>query len=160
MHTTKTKSWADLSETSRGDRPLLQKIWDKWAAASVGTVLTGAALLNYLPDRPSRMFSLLVAQEGLTLQPPDLRLLVDGVKSKTLQNDYFWLCDGKYIVTTISEQYFCARRANSTAHEGEGAIIACITGFILLTTYEGSLGAAAKAMAVTGLLTEYLGQRN
>lgn len=105
-----------------------------------------------------------VAQEGLTLHPPDLRSLVEGVKAKTLQNDYFWLCDGKCkdrallflktfinicilhntinavscfvtdIITTINEQFLGARRVNSTAHDGEGAIIACIPCFILITT--------------------------
>lgn len=142
------------------ERPWLYTTWDKWAAASIGSVLTGAALLNYLPDRPSRMFSLLAAQEGLSLRPPDLRLIVDGVKAKTLQNDYFWLGDGKYLVTSINEQFFCARRLNSVAHDGEGAIIACIPSFILIATYDGSLGAAAKAMAITGFLTEFLSQRN
>ncbi|KAH7287031.1 hypothetical protein KP509_32G034100 [Ceratopteris richardii] len=134
MYALKTKSWADTSEWSRGERPRLHRIWDKWAASSVGTKLTGAALLNYLPDRPSRMYSLLVAQEGLSLQPPDLRPIVDGMKSKTLQNNYFWIGDGKYLVTTIRENFFCARRVNSALHDGEGAIIACITGFILITT--------------------------
>jgi phage major head subunit gpT-like protein len=36
-----------------------------------------------------------VFQEGFTLCPPDFRFIVDGVKGKTLQNDYFWLGDGK-----------------------------------------------------------------
>ncbi|MCL7042210.1 hypothetical protein MKW94_005353 [Papaver nudicaule] len=50
------------------------------------------------------------------------------------------------IVTSIHESWFCARCLNTSKPSGEGAIVMKTASFLLVGMYDGSIGAASRAM--------------
>ncbi|XP_059070977.1 uncharacterized protein LOC131862439 [Cryptomeria japonica] len=101
-----------------------------------------------------------VRQKGIKLTPIDVRPLIDSVKQNNLQADFFFIGVSKYMVTSVHDHWYCARCINTTNPAGEGAIIVQTAAFILVTIYEGSIGAASEAMAATDYLMDQLSNRN
>ncbi|KAF8028643.1 hypothetical protein BT93_E1322 [Corymbia citriodora subsp. variegata] len=50
------------------------------------------------------------------------------------------------LVTSIHENWFCARCMNPSNSAGEGAIVMQTMAFILVALYDGSIGAASGAV--------------
>nr|ACN35136.1 unknown [Zea mays] len=72
--------------------------------------------------------------------------LLDFVKRGNLQTELFSVGLNQHLVTSIHENWFCARCINSTKPEGEGVIVMQIGACLLVTMYAGSLAAASQAM--------------
>ncbi|GLJ11425.1 hypothetical protein SUGI_0167060 [Cryptomeria japonica] len=143
----------------------LHGLWEKWAAACVGysdagEPLKAALLLSSNLGPPSRQLPHIVRQKGIKLTPIDVRPLIDSVKQNNLQADFFFIGVSKYMVTSVHDHWYCARCINTTNPAGEGAIIVQTAAFILVTIYEGSIGAASEAMAATDYLMDQLSNRN
>ncbi|CAL9059735.1 uncharacterized protein LOC135596224 [Musa acuminata AAA Group] len=125
------------------------RLWEKWASNNVGSSgepLKAALLLNYDPSAPSRLLSLIAEQEGTDLKAVDLNPFIDFVKRNNLQKEFFFIGPEQYLVTSIYEHWFCARCVNTLNPGGEGAIIMQIASHLLIGMYEGSIGAASRAM--------------
>lgn len=143
----------------------LHALWEKWASACVGysdagEPLKAALLLSGNLEPSSRQFPLIVHQKGIKLIPTDVRSLIKSVKQNNLQADFFFIGASKYMVTSIHDHWYCTRCINTTNPAGEGAIIVRTAAFILVTIYEGSIGAASEAMAATDYLMDQLSRRN
>ncbi|AQK84810.1 Profilin family protein [Zea mays] len=85
-------------------------------------------------------------QEGTQLSALDMQPLLDFVKRGNLQTELFSVGLNQHLVTSIHENWFCARCINSTKPEGEGVIVMQIGACLLVTMYAGSLAAASQAM--------------
>ncbi|NP_001145006.1 uncharacterized LOC100278172 [Zea mays] len=126
-----------------------RRVWEKWAAKHIGTSgkpVQAALLLNYDPSGPSRLLPVVAEQEGTQLSALDMQPLLDFVKRGNLQTELFSVGLNQHLVTSIHENWFCARCINSTKPEGEGVIVMQIGACLLVTMYAGSLAAASQAM--------------
>ncbi|KAL9447732.1 hypothetical protein AB3S75_015248 [Citrus x aurantiifolia] len=145
------------------DWSFAHKTWEKWASTSVGSSgepLKAALLINYDPTGPSRLLSTIAEQEGMKADPVDLTEFVDFVKLNKLQTECFFIGKNQYIVTTIHENWFCARCLNTVKAAGEGAIVMQTKAFLLVALYDGSIGSASRAMASADQLAWQLSRRN
>ncbi|RLN28854.1 hypothetical protein C2845_PM05G08600 [Panicum miliaceum] len=101
-----------------------RRAWEKWAPKHVGpegrrAALAGkqvqvALLLNYDPSGPSRLLPVIAEQEGTRLTAVDIQPFLDFVKRGNLQTEFFSIRTNQYLVTSIHENWFCARCVNST----------------------------------------------
>ncbi|KAK3183119.1 hypothetical protein Dsin_030405 [Dipteronia sinensis] len=64
------------------------------------------------------------------------------------------------MVTSIHENWFCARCMITLQPAGEGAIVMQTKAFILVALYEGSIGSASGAMLSVDQFAWQLGRRN
>lgn len=145
------------------DWSFVHKTWEKWATTWVGSSgepLKAALLINYDPTGPSRLLSIIAEQEGIKADPVDLTEFVDFVKLNKLQTDCFVIGQNQYIVTSIHENWFCARCLNTVKAAGEGAIVMQTKAFLLVALYDGSIGSASRAMASVDQLAWQLSRRN
>ncbi|KAM7490805.1 hypothetical protein LguiA_033726 [Lonicera macranthoides] len=144
------------------DWAFVHKTWDKWASNSVGSSgpLNAAVLINYDPTGPSRLLSTIVEQEGIKADPIELSEFIKFIKRNKLKTESFFIGPNQYVVTSIHESWFGARCVNSLTPMGEGAIVMQTTAFLLVALYEGSIGAASRAMAAADQITWQLGRRN
>ncbi|XP_075641336.1 uncharacterized protein LOC142613039 [Castanea sativa] len=142
----------------------VHKVWDKWASnnisSSSGEPLKAALLINYDPTGPSRLLSTIAKQEGIKVNPIELSQFVDFIKCDKLQTETFIIGPNQYLVTSIHENWFCARCMNTSKPAGEGAIIMQTAAFLLVALYDGSIGSASRAMAAVDQFAWQLGRRN
>ncbi|KAI3993169.1 hypothetical protein MKX01_009912 [Papaver californicum] len=126
-----------------------QKVWEKWASNSLGSSgepLKAGLLLNYDPTGPSRLMSTIAAQQGILAKPVELCSFLEFIKLNNLQGESFFIGSNEYIVTSIHESWFCARSLSTSRPAGEGAIVMQTASFLLVGMYDGSIGAASRAM--------------
>ncbi|XP_040985863.1 uncharacterized protein LOC121234113 [Juglans microcarpa x Juglans regia] len=145
------------------DWAFVHKVWDKWASNNVGSSgepLKAALLINYDPTGPSRLLSTIAEQEGIKANPIELSQLVDFIKCNKLQTESFIIGANQYVVTSIHENWFCARCMNTAKRAGEGAIIMQTAAFLLVALYDGSIGPASRAMMAVDQFAWQLGRRN
>ncbi|KAI9177757.1 hypothetical protein LWI28_018923 [Acer negundo] len=145
------------------DWSFVHKAWEKWACLSVGSSgepLKAALLINYDPTGPSRLLSTIAEQEGLKADPIEMTRFVDFIQQNELQTGSFIIGSKEYMVTSIHENWFCARCMNTLQPAGEGAIVMQTKAFILVALYEGSIGSASRAMLSVDQLAWQLGRRN
>ncbi|MBA0584188.1 hypothetical protein Gorai_015013, partial [Gossypium raimondii] len=141
------------------DWAFVQKSWEKWASSNIGSSgqpLKAALLINYDPLRPSRLLSTMTVyddlpdraeQEGIKISPIELSQFVNFIKRNKLQKETFMIGNNQYMVTSIHENWFCARSLNTSKSAGEGAIVMQASVFLLVALYDGSIGLASRAMA-------------
>ncbi|KAA3469330.1 Profilin family protein [Gossypium australe] len=151
------------------DWVFVQKSWEKWASSNIGSSgppLKAALLINYDPLRPSRLLSTIAEQEGIKISPIELSQFVNFIKRNKLQKETFmignnqsdkWMTD---MVTSIHENWFCARCLNTSKSAGEGAIVMQTSVFLLVALYDGSIGLASRAMASVDQLVWQLNRKN
>ncbi|KAJ8480114.1 hypothetical protein OPV22_023841 [Ensete ventricosum] len=139
------------------------RLWEKWASNNVGSSgepLKAALLLNYDPSAPSRLLSLIAEQEGTDLKAVDLNPFIDFVKRNNLQKEFFFIGPEQYLVTSIYEHWFHARCVNTLMPGGEGAIVMQIASHLLIGMYEGSIGAASRAMVAVDQFSWQLSRKS
>ncbi|XP_026437302.1 uncharacterized protein LOC113335476 isoform X2 [Papaver somniferum] len=98
-----------------------QKVWEKWASNSVGSSgepLKAALLLNYDPTGPSRLMSIIAAQQGILAKPVELCSFLEFIKLNNLPGESLFIGSNEYIVTSIHETWFCARSLNTSRPAG------------------------------------------
>ncbi|KAJ1254092.1 hypothetical protein BS78_06G095400 [Paspalum vaginatum] len=125
------------------------RAWEKWAVKHIGPSgkpVQAAMLLNYDPSGPSRLLPTIAEQERTQLTAIDLQALLAFAKRGNLQTEFFSLGPNQYLVTSIHENWFCARCVNSTRSGGEGVIVMQIGAYLLVSMYDGSLASASQAM--------------
>ncbi|PSR89299.1 Olfactory marker protein [Actinidia chinensis var. chinensis] len=145
------------------DWALVHKIWEKWTSNSVGSSdqpLKAALLINYDPTGPSRLLSTIAEQEGIKATPMELSQFVDFVNQNKLQSESFSIGPNQYIVTSIHENWFCARSMNTSNPAGEGAIVMQTAGFLFVGLYNGSIGSASRAMGAVDQFVWQLSRKN
>lgn len=145
------------------DWAFVHKAWDKWASSNIGTSgqpLKAALLINYDPTGPSRLLSTIAEQEGIKTRPTELSQFVDFIKHDKLQSQSFLIGPNQYVVTSIHENWFCARCMNTSKPAGEGAIVMQTAAFILVGLYDGSIGPASRAMVSVDQFAWLLSRRN
>ncbi|KAJ4729126.1 Profilin family protein [Melia azedarach] len=145
------------------DWNFVHKTWEKWASTSIGSSgepLKAALLINYDPTAPSRLLSTIEEQEGIKTDPIELSQFIDFIKHNKLQTGSFIIGENEYIVTSIHENWFCARCMNTLKAAGEGAIVMQTKAFLLVALYDGSIGSASCAMASVDQLAWQLSRRN
>ncbi|XP_021279223.1 uncharacterized protein LOC110412870 [Herrania umbratica] len=145
------------------DWAFIQKSWDKWVSSNIGSSgepLKAALLINYDPFRPSRLLSTIAEQEGIKINPIELSQFVSFIKRNKLQTETFNIGHNQYMVTSIHENWFCARCLNTSKSTGEGAIIMQSSTFLLVALYDGSIGSASRAMVSVDQLVWLLSRRN
>ncbi|XP_073021459.1 uncharacterized protein [Primulina eburnea] len=120
------------------DWSFVHKIWEKWAANNVGSL----------------------EQEGIKADPIELSQLVGFVKKNKLQTEFFFVGTNQYLVTSIHENWFCARCLNSSNQAGEGAILMQTSAFLVVGLYEGSTGSASRAVVAVDQFTWLISRRN
>ncbi|KAI4372172.1 hypothetical protein MLD38_010441 [Melastoma candidum] len=142
---------------------VVQRTWEKWVPASVGSAgqpLKSALLLNYDPNGPSRLLSTIAKQEGLKADPIEIGEFVSFVKREKFQTETFIIGQNEYLVTTINENWFSARCINPSNRDGEGVIVMQTAAFLLVSLYDGSFGAASRAMAAAEQFAWQLSRKN
>ncbi|XP_052491308.1 uncharacterized protein LOC105791816 [Gossypium raimondii] len=145
------------------DWAFVQKSWEKWASSNIGSSgqpLKAALLINYDPLRPSRLLSTIAEQEGIKISPIELSQFVNFIKRNKLQKETFMIGNNQYMVTSIHENWFCARSLNTSKSAGEGAIVMQASVFLLVALYDGSIGLASRAMASVDQLVWQLNRKN
>ncbi|KAH1106690.1 hypothetical protein J1N35_010458 [Gossypium stocksii] len=145
------------------DWAFVQKSWEKWASSNIGSFgqpLKAALLINYDPLRPSRLLSTIAEQEGIKICPIELSQFVNFIKRNKLQKETFMIGNNQYMVTSIHENWFCARCLNTSKSAGEGAIVMQTSVFLLVALYDGSIGLASRAMASVDQLVWQLNRKN
>ncbi|XP_062026245.1 uncharacterized protein LOC133742578 isoform X1 [Rosa rugosa] len=149
------------------DWGFVHKAWDKWASFSVGSSgqpLKAAILVNYDPTGPSRLLSTIVEQEGIKVNAIELSQFIDFIKCDKLHTESFIIGPNQLswtdIVTSIHENWFCARCMNTSKPAGEGAIVMQTATFILVALYDGSIGSASRAMFAVDQFAWQLNRRN
>ncbi|XP_042021190.1 uncharacterized protein LOC121768716 [Salvia splendens] len=145
------------------DWSVVRRIWEKWAANNIGPSekdLNAALLINYDPTGPSRLVSTIAEQEGIKADPIEMSQFIGFVKRNKLQMETFFIGPNQYLVTSIHESWFCARSLNSSKQAGEGAIVMQTSAFLLVGLYDGSIGAASRAMMAVDQFAGQLGRRN
>ncbi|KAK4557330.1 hypothetical protein RGQ29_007192 [Quercus rubra] len=105
-------------------------------------------------------YSCSAKQEGIKVNPIELSQFVDFIKRDKLQTETFIIGPNQYLVTSIHENWFCARCMNTSKPAGEGAIIMQTAAFLLVALYDGSIGSASRAMAAVDQFAWQLGRRN
>ncbi|KAF3328808.1 hypothetical protein FCM35_KLT05886 [Carex littledalei] len=143
-----------------GDWAATRRVWEKWAAKSVGAPLKGALLINYDPSAPSRLLPVIAEQDGTNLTAIDMQPFLDYVKQNNLQMEFFTIGKSQYLVTSIHEHWFCGRCINTSNPGGEGVIVMQIGGYLLVALYEGSLGSASQAMVAVDQFEWQLNKRS
>lgn len=142
----------------------VHKAWEKWTSINVGSStgepLKAALLINYDPNAPSRLLSIIAEQEGINAVPTEVSQFVDFVKRNKLHSENFTIGPNQYVVTSIHENCFCARSLTTSKPAGEGAIIMQTSAFLLVALYDGSIGAASRAMVAVDQFAWQLGRRN
>ncbi|KAH6774337.1 Profilin family protein [Perilla frutescens var. hirtella] len=150
----------------------VRRLWEKWASNNLGSSggpavvsvfcqpLKAALLINYDPTGPSRLVSTIAEQEGIKADPTEISQFISFVKRNKLQTESFFIGPNQYLVTSIHENWFCARCMNSAKHSGEGAIVMQTSAFLLVGLYEGSIGSASRAMMAVDQFTGQLSRRN
>ncbi|KAK3006614.1 hypothetical protein RJ639_017250 [Escallonia herrerae] len=144
------------------DSAFVSKTWDKWASNYVGSSgqpLKAAVLINHDPIGPSRLLSTIAEQEGIKADPTELNQFVSFIKQNKLETQSFFIGPNEYVVTSSRESWFCARCMNTSKPAGEGAIVMLTATFILVTLYDGSIGAASRAMVVVDQFVWQLSRR-
>ncbi|XP_008810102.1 uncharacterized protein LOC103721579 [Phoenix dactylifera] len=139
------------------------RLWEKWASNNIGSSgepLKAALLLNYDPNGPSRLLSVIAEQEGTKLKAIDLHPFLDFVKRNNLQKEFFFIGSSQYLVTSIHEHWFCARCVNASKPGGEGVIVMQTGAFLLVAMYEGSISSASRAMVAADQFVWQLGRKN
>ncbi|MQL82313.1 hypothetical protein Taro_014782 [Colocasia esculenta] len=155
------EGWGGSSAaSSSASSAVAHRTWEKWASTCVGSSSSGeplkaALLLNYDPSAPSR-----AEQQGTKLKSPDLCPFVDFMRRNDLQKEFFSIGQNQYIVTSIHEHWFCARCVNTSKPAGEGVIVMQTAAFLLVALYEGSVGAASRAMAAVDQFVSHLNRKN
>ncbi|RCV26701.1 hypothetical protein SETIT_5G267300v2 [Setaria italica] len=112
-----------------------RRAWEKWTTKHVGPSgkqVQAALLLNYDPSGPSRLLPVIAEQEGTQLTAIDMRPFLDFVKRGNLQTEFFSIRPNQYLVTSIHDNWYCARCVNSTKSVGEGAIVMQIGAYLLV----------------------------
>ncbi|KAG6399469.1 hypothetical protein SASPL_140950 [Salvia splendens] len=169
------------------DWSVVRRIWEKWAANNIGPSgdpalgllqkdLNAALLINYDPTGPSRLVSTIAEQEGIKADPIEMSQFIGFVKRNKLQMETFFIGPNQFnknavlsfleeadiinLVTSIHESWFCARSLNSSKQAGEGAIVMQTSAFLLVGLYDGSIGAASRAMMAVDQFAGQLGRRN
>ncbi|KAH7514445.1 hypothetical protein FEM48_Zijuj11G0090300 [Ziziphus jujuba var. spinosa] len=145
------------------DWSFVNKAWDKWASVNIGSSvepLKAALLINYDPTGPSRLLSTIAAQEGIKVTPIELAHFMDFIKGDKIQTESFIIGLNQYIITSIHENWFCARCMNTSKPAGEGAIVMQTAAFILVALYDGSIGSASRAMNAVDQFASQLCRRN
>ncbi|KAL2645499.1 hypothetical protein R1flu_013086 [Riccia fluitans] len=146
-----------------GERAMLHRLWDKWSTLYVspagGKALCGAAIVNLASDRPIRFPGLVLEQEGMELKSADVRPIIAGVRDYNLHNECIVLNSHKYYVTATYENLYYARRGDAPAMPWGGAIIGRTPTYLVIAIYQGTYGAAAKALAATEVLMEQITPR-
>lgn len=146
------------------DASFVHKTWDKWASSYVGSgpgqPLKAALLLNHDPTGPSRLLSTIAKQERIKADPIPLRQFLDFLKCGKLQTETFFIGPNQYLVTSIHENWFCARCMSASNSAGEGAIVMQTTAFILVALYDGSIGAASGAVMAADQFAWQLNRKN
>ncbi|RZC49004.1 hypothetical protein C5167_017431 [Papaver somniferum] len=163
-----------------------QKVWEKWASNSVGSSgepLKAALLLNYDPTGPSRLMSVIAAQQGILAKPVELCSFLEFIKLNNLPGESFFIGSNDLtcchwclnavvedesssqdpnqdIVTSIHETWFCARSLNTSRPAGEGAIVMQTASFLLIGMYDGSIGAASRAMVAVDQFSLQLSRKH
>ncbi|KAF9685652.1 hypothetical protein SADUNF_Sadunf03G0076700 [Salix dunnii] len=142
----------------------VHKAWEKWTSINVGSSngepLKSALLINYDPNAPSRLLSIIAEQEGINATPTEVSQFVDFVRRNKLQSENFTIGQNQYVVTSIHENCFCARSVTTSEPAGEGAIIMQTSAFLFVALYDGSIGAASRAMVAADQFAWQLGRRN
>ncbi|PPS18804.1 hypothetical protein GOBAR_AA01774 [Gossypium barbadense] len=147
----------------------LQAVTANLACSKIaGLPLKAAMLINYDPFRPSRLLSTTVyddlpdraEQEGIKISPIELSQFVNFIKCNKLQKETFMIGNNQYMVTSIHENWFCARCLNASKSAGEGAIVMLTSLFLLVALYDGSIGLASRAMASVDQLVWQLNRKN
>ncbi|KAI7756958.1 hypothetical protein M8C21_010002 [Ambrosia artemisiifolia] len=145
------------------DWAFVNRNWEKWASntvASTGQPLKAALLINYDPTAPSRLLSTIAEAEGIEPDPIEVGEFVNFVKRGNYQTESFFVQSNQYNITSIHESWFCARCMNTSKPAGEGAIVYKTPSFLLLALYDGSIGAASRAMAAVDRFVWQLERRN
>ncbi|KAB1223088.1 hypothetical protein CJ030_MR2G013647 [Morella rubra] len=99
-------------------------------------------------------------QEGIKANPMELNQFMDFIRCNKLRTESFILGANQYLVTSIHENWFCARCINTSKPAGEGAIIIQTTAYFLVALYDGSIGSASRAMVAVDQFAWQLGRRN
>ncbi|XP_031247928.1 uncharacterized protein LOC116105663 isoform X1 [Pistacia vera] len=99
-------------------------------------------------------------QEGIKVNPIELSQFLDFIKQNKLRTHSFIIGPNQYLVTSIHENWFCARCMNALNPAGEGAIVIQTKAFLLVALYDGSIGSASRAMLSVDQLVWQLGRRN
>ncbi|KAJ6943196.1 hypothetical protein NC652_008857 [Populus alba x Populus x berolinensis] len=75
------------------DWGFVHKAWEKWTSINVGSSngepLKAALLINYDPNAPSRLLSIIAEQEGINAVPTEVSQFVDFVKRNKLHSENF-----------------------------------------------------------------------
>ncbi|CAN6547040.1 unnamed protein product [Malus baccata var. baccata] len=117
------------------DWGFVRKAWDKWASLNIASPdepLKAALLINYDPTGPSRLLSTIAEEEGIKVNPIELSQFVDFIKCDKQQTESFVIGTNQYVVTSIHDNWFCARCMNTSKHSGEGAIVMQTAAFLLV----------------------------
>ncbi|MFQ6666580.1 hypothetical protein Gotur_032876 [Gossypium turneri] len=176
------------------DWAFVQKSWEKWASSNIGSSGNLSQSFHYI------LFYLLICDWGLHCklqavtanlacskiagQPLKAALLInyDPLRPSRLLSTIFeadkWMTD---MVTSIHENWFCARCLNTSKSAGEGAIVMQASVFLLVALtytdvyvwsgilvvkasvfvrYDGSIGLASRAMASVDQLVWQLNRKN
>nr|GEU63565.1 putative profilin family protein [Tanacetum cinerariifolium] len=99
-------------------------------------------------------------EEGIEADPIEVSQFVNFVKRCNYQSESFFINSNQYIVTSIHESWFCGRCMDTSNPAGEGAIVFKTSSFLFVALYEGSIGAASRAMAAADLFAWQLERRN
>ncbi|XP_076959326.1 uncharacterized protein LOC143635356 [Bidens hawaiensis] len=146
------------------DWGFVNRNWEKWASNTVGSAaghpLKAALLINYDPTGPSRLLSTIAEEEGMEADPIEVREFVYFIKRGNYQTETFFIHSNQYVITSIHESWFCGRCINTSKPAGEGAIVYKTPPFLFLALYEGSIGAASRAMAAVDRFAWQLERRN
>ncbi|KAL8216458.1 hypothetical protein R6Q57_023295 [Mikania cordata] len=145
------------------DWAFVSRNWEKWACNSVGSAgqpLKAALLINYDPTGPSRLLSTIAEEEGLEADPIEVGEFLNFFKRGNYQSESFFIESNQYVVTSVHESWFCGRCINSSKSTGEGAIVYRTPSFLFLALYDGSIGAASRAMAAVDRFALQLERRN
>ncbi|KAI3687254.1 hypothetical protein L1987_80948 [Smallanthus sonchifolius] len=152
-----------LYYSSGMDWAFVNRNWEKWASNSVGSdgqPLKAALLINYDPSGPSRLLSTIAEEEGIEADPIEVGEFVNFIKRGNYQSESFFIESNQYVVTSIHESWFCGRCMNTSKPAGEGAIVYKTPSFLFLALYDGSIGAASRAMAAVDRFVWQLERRN
>ncbi|XP_065875899.1 uncharacterized protein [Euphorbia lathyris] len=145
------------------DFGFVHKTWERWASLNIsssGEPLRAALLINYDPTGPSRLLSTVAEQEGMKVNPIELSHFIDFIKRNKLQTESFTIGPSQYMVTSIHENWFSARCLNTSKPAGEGAIVMQTAAFLLVALYDGSSGAASRAMVAVDQFIWQLARKN
>uniref|UniRef100_A0A3N7G2V9 Profilin n=1 Tax=Populus trichocarpa TaxID=3694 RepID=A0A3N7G2V9_POPTR len=82
------------------DWGFVHKAWEKWTSINVGSStgepLKAALLINYDPNAPSRLLSIIAEQEGINAVPTEVSQFVDFVKRNKLHSENFTIGQNQY----------------------------------------------------------------